>query len=162
MNQYGLFTNDVRALVNFKLLAHSKDSVLRSIKYQSCYNALSAPQLVDAMEKWPKFSLKDVLFTYEDEEKIEIDENSVNEFIPGAVFIRTNWTENAALKQEALDNLSDTHFPINYYEKPGGLFDTVVVSSFLSLFSTRSFRLSSQDGWILALKVTSVRFSCVS
>lgn len=49
-----------------------------------------------------------------------------SEFIPGVVSIQTKWTDNAMMKQ-TLSQLTSEKFPINYFEKPGGLFDAVVV-----------------------------------
>lgn len=82
------------------------------------------------MPKWPKFTLQDMPFAYDDEidkPLKEEDDDPTNEFIPGIFSIRTNWTENAAAKQSALEQMSGNEFPVSYFDKPGGLFDTIVV-----------------------------------
>lgn len=129
----GSFTSNVRSLVNFKLYANSAEATLRSVNCQSCYNALCNSQIITNLPNWPKFTLHDVALIDDYEIEDAVDDQT-SEFIPGVFSIRTNWTENAAAKQSALDQMEDGHFPINYFEKPGGLFDTVVVSHRFNLF----------------------------
>lgn len=125
----GSFTDGIQSLVNFKLLVHSANTKLRAISNQSCYNALCSLQVIITASKWPKFALSDLPIVYDDEEVDEIAEaaEASAEFIPGAFLVRTKWTENAAAKQTVLDQLTDARFPVSYFDKPGGLFDTVVV-----------------------------------
>jgi len=127
MHHYGYFTQGIRELVNFKLLAQSYGSKIDSIKCQSCYNALSNSQIVNSIQKWPKFTLPEVTLVYDDEIDMGEENDASSEFIPGMFSIRTNWTEHVKSKQDALDQSEDSQFPVRYFEKPGGLFDTEVI-----------------------------------